>query len=224
MIYFHLPRSILQMHRLASTDGNRENIQKIQVRFDESCATNGHHLILLKHRIDAVDKKLERALFPDELNPIVSQSNQRTSEYQHELFISGKSDLFIPGDVAKQVLKGSKKHTQFVFRFDTAFSATIYTRDHKSLKIISQSSFRWDTQDFPDYAQVIPKDIQKSVTTFGLSLSLINDFYGYVKAINGNSGAEFNIFPAIKDALSPLKAIVQTDDGELTWVLMPVKC
>tara|TARA_R110002110_G_scaffold121994_1_gene297994 strand:+ start:1762 stop:2409 length:648 start_codon:yes stop_codon:yes gene_type:complete len=214
MIYFHLPRSILQMHRLASTDGNRENIQKIQVRFDESCATNGHHLILLKHRIDAVDKETIELLFPQDANHDESLGEQ---------FEEGRSNLFIPGDIAKQILKGTTKHTQFVFKLDDCFGATIYTRDHKSLKILSQTSFSWDTQNFPDYTQVIPKDIQKSITSFGLSLSLISEFYGYVKAISGNSGAEFNIFPAIKDALSPLKAIVQTDDGELTWVLMPIR-
>ena len=217
MIYFHLPRSILQMHRLASTDvrfsRSRENIQKIQVRFDESCATNGHHLILLKHNIEALDKETIESLFPQ---------NGRHDEALGEQFQEGRLDLFIPGDIAKQILKGTTKKTEFVFKLDDCFGATIYTRDHKSLKILSQTSFSWETQNFPDYTQVIPKDISKSITTFGLSLSLINEFYSYVKAINCNNGAEFNIFPSIKDTLSPLKAIVKTDDGQLTWVLMPM--
>ena len=216
-MYFHLPRSILEMHRLTSTDDNRENIQKVMVRFDESAATNGHQLVTLEHEVLELHKKDAEDLFENELNP--------TSEYLAEQFKDGKLDFFIPNHIAAQVLKGTKRRVHFVFRIDTEFSATIYAIDpneHKSK--IRVYSFAWATKTFPDFAQVVPKyDSPGGCYNFGLCLKLINEFYSYVKAIRAMPAGNFTVFPSVKDELSPLKTLIRTDDGMLTWVAMPCR-
>lgn len=215
-MYFHLPRSILQMHKLTSTDDDSEMLQKILVRLDKSSATNGHQLIELKHSIMGLDKKTTEDYFEPEVNP--------NSEHLAEQFIDSKVDFFIPNHIAAQVLKGTKKRVQFIFRLDSEFSATIFARDPREPKSnILQYSFAWYTKDFPDFSHVIPKSDTGSCYNFGLCLKLINDFYSYVKTVGGCTAGNFTVFPAVKDNLSPLKAIIQTDDGELMWVAMPTR-
>jgi|TARA_R100000501_G_C2594098_1_gene93186 hypothetical protein len=202
------------MHRLTSTDDNRETLQKILVRFDESAATNGHQLIALKHNILELHKEEIDKLFEPEVNP--------SSELLAEKFRDGKIEFFIPNHIAAQVLKGTKKRIQFMFRIDTEFSATIYARDPKDSKNnFMRYSFAWNTNNFPDYAQMIPKSETGSCYNFGLCLKLINQFYGYVKAIGAAPTGNFKVYPSVKDNLSPIKTVIKTDDGELMWLAMP---
>lgn len=209
---FLLPKAVLELHRLCSKDGD---ISRIQVTKDRAVATNGHQLIRILHSVESMGDTNVIGVTPTERR-----------------FIDNDLDLFIPRGVAKSILKGSKASTEFSFEFGGVAGypdqacATIYRLDGDFETFVQ---YKWDTNTFPDITPFTGLSDVGSCYNFGFSLEILNVFYGYLKAIKAGSGAEFTIWPSIKDQLSPIHARLTNQTrpdlpvDDILWVGMPIR-
>jgi hypothetical protein len=198
-----IPREILELHRLAHADNDRQALSSIYIDLNRAVVTNGHHLTMLEHGLYGLEEAFGK--IPN-----------------HDRVLREETSMLIPKAIAQSILKGAAKDSLFsleVFAAQGEIEISRSDANGQRMKL----RFEIDYASYPDIDQVIKQqsdyDDFDSTGLCGLSLKYLSDFFKYLKAVKAPWGGMFRQ----KSDLDPVRIDVPTDFGALTFVLMPIR-
>jgi len=199
-----IPKNVLELHRLAHNDNDRQALNSIYIDLNRAVVTNGHHLTMLEHGLYGLEETFGK--IPN-----------------HDRVLREETSILIPKSIAESILRGSKTTSTFSLEIYPESGQAELSRGDVKTKDVLKLRFDIDYTSYPDIDQVIKQqsdyDDFDSTGLCGLSLKYLSDFFKYLKAVKAPWGGMFRQ----KSDLEPVRIDVPTDFGALTFVLMPIR-
>jgi hypothetical protein len=199
-----IPKNVLELHRLAHDDNDRQALSSIYIDLNRAVVTNGHHLTMLEHGLYGLEEAFGK--IPN-----------------HDSVLREETSILIPKSIAESILRGSKTTSTFSLEIYPESGQAELSREDVKTKDVLKLRFDIDYTSYPDIDQVIKQqsdyDDFDSTGLCGLSLKYLSDFFKYLKAVKAPWGGMFRQ----KSDLEPVRIDVDTGFGALTFILMPVR-